>query len=301
MAVITQISPIDVEFSIPQDQVPEVQARTMGIQVDSATRQTAQASDKPAGGQHDGGNDRKAARSGKDNKDSKDGQDAGKVTPLGVIALDRSRVNTLDQGRFLALDNQVDTQTGTVKAKARFPNDKLNLFPSQFVNVKLLLHTIQNAVVIPVTALRHGSKGDFVYVLNTEDRTVALRPVTRGQATVEKVEVTSGLQPGEKVITEGADRLKDGARVTLPGDRAGGKGGANGAAGAGGASGVSGASGEPGKGKGRHKPAAAGDTAAAPASDASATGASGASSAAGAASAASGAAHRRRQQEASSQ
>ncbi len=302
VAVITQISPIDVEFSIPQDQVPEVQARTMGIQVDNpATRsvQAAQAGDKPADGQRDG--DRKAGRGGKDNKDGKDAQDAGKVVPLGVIALDRSRVNTLDQGRFLALDNQVDTQTGTVKAKARFPNDKLNLFPSQFVNVKLSLHTIQNAIVIPVTALRHGSKGDFVYVLNTEDRTVALRPVTRGQATVEKVEVTSGLQAGEKVITEGADRLKDGASVTLPGDRAGGKGGASGTAGAAGASGASGASGEHGKGKGRHKPASAGDTAAAPASDASATAASGASSAAGAASAASGAAHRRRPQEASSQ
>jgi len=82
-----------------------------------------------------------------------------------------------------------------------------------------LLRTIQDSVMVPVTALRHGSKGDFVYVLNTTERTVALRPVTRGQATVDKVEITSGLQLGEKVITEGADRLKDGAKVTLAGDK----------------------------------------------------------------------------------
>ena len=93
-------------------------------------------------------------------------------------------MTTLDSGRFLALDNQVDTQTGTVRAKARFPNEKLALFPSQFVNVRLLLRTINGAVVVPVTALRNGSNGDFVYVLNSNDHTVALRPVTRGQATV---------------------------------------------------------------------------------------------------------------------
>ena len=175
LAVITQLSPIDVEFAVPQDQIAEVQSR------------------------------------------------AGNGSVLGAIAFDRTRTDRLDAGRFLALDNQVDTQTGTVRAKARFPNAKLTLFPSQFVNLQLELRTIRNAIVIPVAALRHGSTGDFVYVLDLEKHAVALRTVTRGQATVDKMEITSGLQAGEQVITEGADRLKDGAKVTLPTDRPAGR------------------------------------------------------------------------------
>jgi multidrug efflux system membrane fusion protein len=170
IAVITQLSPIDVEFSVPQDQVPDLQARI------------------------------------------KEG------APLPAIALDRTRTTNLASGKFAALDNQVDVQTGTVKAKARFTNTDQALFPSQFVNLRLEVRNIKDAVVVPVTALRHGATGDFVYVLNAADRTVALRPVTRGQATVDKIEVKAGLQVGEQVITEGADRLKDGAKVTLPGD-----------------------------------------------------------------------------------
>ncbi|UUZ70924.1 efflux RND transporter periplasmic adaptor subunit [Polaromonas sp. P1(28)-8] len=177
IALITQVSPIDVVFSIPQDQVGELQ------------------------------------------------QSAGGSAAMKVTALDRTRSTTLDTGVFASLDNQVDTQTGTIKAKARFANSKLALFPSQFVNVQLLVKTIDNAVVVPVTALRHGSTGDYVYVVNTAERTVSLRPVQRGQATVDKVVIASGLQPGERVITEGADRLKDGAKVILPGDQPGGGGG----------------------------------------------------------------------------
>jgi multidrug efflux system membrane fusion protein len=173
IAVITQVSPIDVQFSVPQDQVPELRSRI------------------------------------------------NQGAALPVTALDRTRATTLDTGRFLALDNQVDTQTGTVKAKARFDNARLALFPSQFVNVRLLMNTLQGAIVVPVTALRHGTNGDFVYVLNAAERSVALRPVKRGQATVDKVQIASGLTAGEQVITEGADRLKDGARVTLPGDKPG--------------------------------------------------------------------------------
>lgn len=148
---------------------------------------------------------------------------------LPVTVLDRNRSDVLDTGRFLALDNQVDTQTGTVRAKGRFGNETGKLFPSQFVNVRLQLRTIKGAIVVPVTALRHSGKGDYVYVLNPAEKTVALRSVQRGQGTVEKVEIVSGLAAGEQVITEGADRLKDGARVTLPGDKpAYGKGGGEG-------------------------------------------------------------------------
>ncbi|MBC7471077.1 MAG: efflux RND transporter periplasmic adaptor subunit [Ramlibacter sp.] len=132
-------------------------------------------------------------------------------------ALDRTRANVLDVGVFGTLDNQVDTQTGTVRAKARFNNTKMALFPSQFVNIQLMVRTIKDAIVVPVSALRHGNEGDYVFVLN-QDRTVTQRPVKAGQATVDKVQVVTGLEFGERVVTEGADRLKDGARVTLPGD-----------------------------------------------------------------------------------
>ena len=138
---------------------------------------------------------------------------------LPVTALDRTRSVTLDTGKFLALDNQVDVQTGTVRAKADFDNKSFTLFPNQFVNARLLLDTIKGAVMVPVTALRHGSNGDFVYVLNAAQRTVTVRPVTRGEATVDRVQITAGLKAGEQVITEGADRLKNGDHVVLPGDK----------------------------------------------------------------------------------
>jgi multidrug efflux system membrane fusion protein len=171
VAVITQMSPIDVSFALPQDRVPELQARM------------------------------------------------AEGVKLPATALDRTRVTQLDAGVFSTLDNQIDTTTGTVRAKARFPNGTGTLFPSQFVNLKLQLRIIQGAVVVPVTAIRTGSQGDFVYVLN-DDRTVSLRNVKRGEATNEYIAIAEGLQAGERVVTEGADRLKDGARVQLAADRA---------------------------------------------------------------------------------
>jgi multidrug efflux system membrane fusion protein len=187
IAVITQQSPIDVEFAVPQDQLPAIQQRVNA----NAT--------------------------------------------LPATALDRTRTRELAQGRFMALDNQVDTTTGTVKAKARFGNEGSKLFPSQFVNIRLQVDVIKNAVTVPVTALRHGASGDYVYVLDPQAHTVAVRSVKRGQADAERVEITNGSQGGETVITEGADRLKDGAKVTLPGDRpARGAGGQAGQAGQGG-------------------------------------------------------------------
>ena len=121
----------------------------------------------------------------------------------------------LGQGRFSTLDNQVDTATGTVKAKARFENAAVSLFPNQFVNVQLLLRNVP-AVVVPVTAVRTGANGDYVYVIN-EDRTVSLRKVQRGQATVGLMAITDGLKEGERVVTEGGDRLQDGMAVQVPG------------------------------------------------------------------------------------
>jgi multidrug efflux system membrane fusion protein len=220
IAVITQLSPIDVEFSIPQDSVPGVMQRV-----------------------NDG-------------------------AALPALALDRTRTATLDSGKFSAMDNQIDVQTGTVKAKARFANAKFGLFPSQFVNVRLELNTIKDAIMVPVTAVRHGTSGDFVYVLKA-DKTVTVRAVTRGQATVDKVQVSSGLQLGEQVITEGGDRLKEGAKVTLPGAGGGAGGRAHGAGGehAGGWKGKRDAAAADGASAPASAPAAAGEGAPAPAGE----------------------------------
>ena len=135
---------------------------------------------------------------------------AGATSP--VAAWDSARRRELAAGTFVTMDNQIDVQTGTIRAKAVFANDAGTLFPNQFVNVRLLLDTIDAAVVVPVTALRFGPNGNFVYVVG-DDQTVTLRPVTAGLAGVDDVEITHGLAAGERVVTEGGDRLKDGARV----------------------------------------------------------------------------------------
>ena len=142
---------------------------------------------------------------------------AGKAD-MQVVAMDRTRTAVLGSGTFASLDNQVDITTGTVKAKARFANADSALFANQFVNIQLRIKSIDNAVVVPVTAVRLGSSGDFVFVLNPAERTVSVRPIVRGQATGEKIVIASGLKAGEQVITEGADRLKEGSRVSLTGD-----------------------------------------------------------------------------------
>jgi multidrug efflux system membrane fusion protein len=162
-------------------------------------------------------------------------------TDMQVLAMDRTRTGTLGSGTFASLDNQIDTTTGTVKAKARFANADSALFANQFVNIQLRIKSIDNAVVVPVTAVRLGGSGDFVFVLNPEARTVSIRPVVRGQATGEKVVIASGLKAGEQVITEGADRLKEGSRVSLAGDAPRGGGRRPGASAAQGAAGSAGA------------------------------------------------------------
>jgi multidrug efflux system membrane fusion protein len=137
---------------------------------------------------------------------------------MQVIAMDRTRTGVLGSGMFASLDNQVDTTTGTVKAKARFANADSALFANQFVNIQLRIKSIDNAVVVPVTAVRLGGSGDYVFVLNSANRTVSIRPVVRGQAAGEKIVIASGLKAGEQVIIEGADRLKEGSKVSLAGD-----------------------------------------------------------------------------------
>lgn len=169
IVVITQVTPIDVQFTLPQDRLPQVSARL---------------------------------RSG---------------ATLPVTAFDRDGGTALAQGSFSTLDNLIDTTTGTVRAKARFANTDGALFPNQFVNARVLVDTVRGAVTVPATAVRNGPKGNFVFTV--EGRTAHLTPVTLGPVDGETISITKGLAAGALVVTEGSDRLTDGGKVTLPGDK----------------------------------------------------------------------------------
>ena len=138
---------------------------------------------------------------------------------LQVTAYDRSGADVLAVGKLLTLDNAVNTSTGTVNGRAVFRNGDGKLFPFQFVNVTVLVETLQNQVIVPTTAVRHGPNGDYVWVLQP-NHTASQRPIKTGPATPETVSIVSGLQAGETVITDGGDRLRDGAPVILPGQGA---------------------------------------------------------------------------------
>ncbi|HTV23407.1 MAG TPA: MdtA/MuxA family multidrug efflux RND transporter periplasmic adaptor subunit [Polyangiaceae bacterium] len=147
---------------------------------------------------------------------------------MQVTARDKANSAVLGRGTFLTFDNQVDTTTGTVRAKARFANADERLLPNQFVNVELLVDTLAQAITVPVAAVRHGAQGDFIFVL-LPDKTAKLSVVKTGPSDNGRTVILSGIDAGDTVITEGADRLEDGARVNLPGQgpgpgRAGGEG-----------------------------------------------------------------------------
>ncbi|SRR6266566_2783635 len=133
---------------------------------------------------------------------------------LPVTAFDRSGAKRLAAGTLKTLDNQIDTTTGTLKLRAEFANDDDSLFPNQFVNVQLLIDTLRDATVVPTSAIQRGAPGTFVYLLNA-DSTVAVRPVTLGPASAERVAIQAGLAPGDRVVVDGADRLRNGARVAV--------------------------------------------------------------------------------------
>jgi multidrug efflux system membrane fusion protein len=216
IAVITQMTPIDVQFAVPQDQVPDIQRQVRG--------------GNGAGGKN-------------------------ATSQMAVVAIDRNRRDTLDTGTFSTLDNLIDTTTGTVKAKARFANTQGALFPNQFVNVRMTLRTV-DALVVPVTAVRNGPTGSFVYVVKA-DRSVEVRQVKRGISTVNDAEITEGLKAGEIVVTEGGDRLSEGSMVTLQGEKPRAMGPRNGASGPRGGGRRQGGSGPRGEGAGGPPPGAA--------------------------------------------
>ncbi|POP47740.1 multidrug transporter subunit MdtA [Superficieibacter electus] len=139
-------------------------------------------------------------------------QKAGKTLP--VEAWDRTNKQKLSTGTLLSLDNQIDATTGTIKLKARFENQDDLLFPNQFVNARLLVDTQQDAVVIPTAALQMGNEGNFVWVVNAENK-VSKHTVVPGIQDSLKVVITSGLSAGDRVVTDGIDRLTEGAKVEV--------------------------------------------------------------------------------------
>src|ERR1700746_3015952 len=171
LAVITQLQPISVVFTLPEDDLPEITPQfTAG-------------------------------------------------STLIVTAYDRANLRQLAVGKVAAIDNQIDTTTGTVKVRAQFDNENNTLFPKQFVNVRLLVKTLQNVVTVPTSAIQRGAPGTYVYVVNA-DNTASVRQVSTGPVDGNVTAVNSGLSAGERVVVDGTDRLRDGVKVTVAGEGA---------------------------------------------------------------------------------
>jgi multidrug efflux system membrane fusion protein len=166
LAVITQIQPIAVLFSLRQDELPSILAKL----------------------------------------------NAGDHPPVDVY--DRSFDTKLATGKLETVDNEIDPTTGTARFKAAFANDTFALFPSQFVNVKMLIDTRRNAIAIPAAAVQRGPDGTFVYVVK-EDHTVEMRPVTTGITQKETTLIAKGVNEGDVVVTDGVDKLHDGSQVVV--------------------------------------------------------------------------------------
>src|SRR5262249_2454697 len=134
-------------------------------------------------------------------------------SPLTVEALGIDNNSVIDRGTLQVVDNQVDQQTGTVKLKAEFPNADLQLWPGQFVNVRLLVETLKQVVVVPTAAVQRGPNGTFVYVIKEDS--VGVRPVTGSQQDDVQAVIVSGLTTDEKVVTTGFARISDGTKVAV--------------------------------------------------------------------------------------
>lgn len=134
---------------------------------------------------------------------------------LPATAYDRAGVNKIADGVLQTFDSQIDPTTGTIKLRAQFSNDERTLYPNQFVNIRLLLDTHKDVAVMPVAGIQRGVPGTFVYLINTADSTVSVRKVELGATDGNRVEVNSGLSSGDQIVVDGADKLRDGAKINL--------------------------------------------------------------------------------------
>jgi multidrug efflux system membrane fusion protein len=140
-------------------------------------------------------------------------KDAGGKLQVTAYSSDNSA--KLGTGELYAFSNQMTTSTGTVTLRATFPNDDEILFPNEFVNVRLLVETLQNAVLVPTSAILTGAPGDYVYLVDDQKQTVSVHKVTLGPSDGKNTVIKDGLKDGDKVVTEGTDRLTDGARIKI--------------------------------------------------------------------------------------
>ena len=136
---------------------------------------------------------------------------------LRVDAYDRADTRLLAQGKLLTADNQIDVTTGTFKLKAEFANEQDALFPNQFVNVRILVRTVKDALTVPSAAVQQGSQGAFLYVVNG-DGTAVVRPVKIGGRTGDRTQILEGIASGDRVVLEGTDRLRSGSKIRVIGD-----------------------------------------------------------------------------------
>ncbi|MGD0959212.1 MAG: MdtA/MuxA family multidrug efflux RND transporter periplasmic adaptor subunit [Methylomonas sp.] len=138
-----------------------------------------------------------------------------RATPnLSVEAFDRAGNHKLATGKMLAVDNQIDTTTGTLKLRAQFENEDNTLFANQFVNVKLHLETLHDAILAPTASIQRGAEGAFIYVVK-DDNTISVRPVKTGATEGDSIAIAEGLSVDEKLVVDGADKLREGSRVNL--------------------------------------------------------------------------------------
>ncbi|KWH17224.1 MdtA/MuxA family multidrug efflux RND transporter periplasmic adaptor subunit [Burkholderia multivorans] len=158
---------------------------------------------------------------------------------LSVTAYNRNNTIPLETGSLETLDNQIDTSTGTVKLRATFDNKEGLLFPNQFVNTRLLVDVIRDATIVPTSAVLTGSIGQFVYIVKP-DNTVTVRKVKVGPVDGERTSIVDGVAVGERVVTDGSDRLREGAKISIPADQPKGAHGARAASAASAASGAAG-------------------------------------------------------------
>jgi membrane fusion protein, multidrug efflux system len=167
VVIITQMQPISVIFTLPQDTIPQFLKKLRAGQT------------------------------------------------LSVLAFNRSSTTQLAAGSLTTIDNQIDVTTGTVRLRATFPNNDEALFPNQFVNIKLVVDTLRDATLVPSAAIQIGAPGPYVYIANA-DSSVSVRPIKVGPSGGERVTVLEGLAPGDNVVVDGVDRLRDGAKIKVP-------------------------------------------------------------------------------------
>lgn len=134
---------------------------------------------------------------------------------MAVQAYDSARTKLLATGELTTIDNQIDTSTGTVKLRAEFANEDESFFPNQFVNIELIVEMLRGVPIVPTAAVQRGVPGTYVYVVNA-DSTVSVQPVKIGIVNGDRTSIESGLAPGARVVTDGTDRLRDGAKVLVP-------------------------------------------------------------------------------------